>query len=125
MMRDANRVVSGPTTMQQMVEELRLFFTRNYQQIVIPAVESGLNKRFDQLSSEERRAITLGIVVGGFSHGAYLSEVWHISIPGGTGTDGTKEVSRGPGNFGGNWFAMPDSIRRYIKGYSIDSPNKL
>ena len=118
-------VLSAPTTVPAVVEGLRAFFTASYQQLIIPAVEAAQGKPFEQFSPQERQAITLGVVVGGFSDGAYLSEVWQIHIPGDTGRDGVASNVRPQGNFGSNWFAMFDPIRRYIKGVSPDLLNEV
>src|SRR5262249_60196294 len=58
----------------------------------------------------------LGLVVGGFSHDRFLSEVWEIAVPLHSERN-SAVLRRGEGDFGTNWFAMFDPIRRYIKGF--------
>lgn len=56
------------------------------------------------------------MAVGGFSHGAYLPEVWEILIPIHNSV-GSAKLWRGQGQFGSNWFALNEPIFRYVKGY--------
>ncbi len=112
---DPNQVVSGPTTVQQIAEELRHFFMSRYQQIIVPLVEQVHGKPFDQVPQEQRPA--LGLVVGGFSYGAYLSEVWMFVLPI-HATPNSTQLTRGQGDFNSNWFALFEPIHRYVKGWS-------
>lgn len=77
--RDINGVVSGQSSIAQISEALRQFFMDLYQAIVIPAVEKIHGKPFDQISQDQRPVF--GLVIGGFSAGVYLSEVWMVLIP--------------------------------------------
>jgi hypothetical protein len=112
--RDPAGVISGQTQMKDVVDAIQTFFAQNYRLVIVPAIEQEVRKPFDQIPNDKKPS--LGIVVGGFSAGAYLSEVWAISIPGPTG-NGVAELQRASGAFGSNWFAMFEPIRRYLKGY--------
>jgi hypothetical protein len=107
-------VVTAENTIADVVEGLRAFFMDRYQHELVEALEQFHGKRFAEIPAEHKPV--LGLVVGGFSHEAFLSEVWEITVP----IHETPESAvqhRGPGNFGSNWFAMFDPIRRYIKGF--------
>ena len=106
--------MSKSAKMIDIVEELRKFFLTIYQTTIIPYYEKSEGKKFDEIPERERPA--LGIVVGGFSDGEYLSEVWNIVVPAHSAAHSAQR-KRGQGDFGTNWFALFEPIRRYIKGY--------
>jgi len=59
--------------------------------------------------------VSLRLIVGGFSPNAYLSEV-------GTSKCRRTRIRQCPrgeskGDFGTNWYALADPIRRYVKGW--------
>jgi hypothetical protein len=111
---DPGGTLASQTTLSDIVEALRDFLLNAYQQDLVPLLEQAHGTTFDQLPQD---AIPiLGVVVGGFSHAAFLSEVWHIVIPT-NATPGSATQERAPGQFGSNWYAMLDPIRRYIKGF--------
>lgn len=112
---DPNAVVSGHTTIQQVAEQLRLFFMARYQQVIVPLVEQLQGKPFDQVPLEQRPG--LGLIIGGFSHAAYLSEVWMVMLPIHAAPN-SAQLLRGQGDFNSNWFALYEPIHRYIKGWS-------
>ncbi len=112
-------VLTDGKPIAEVVEALRQFFMDKYQETVAPTLEQQTGQPLDQIPLEQRSQ--LGIVVGGFSHAAYLSEVWNILIPQ-NNTPGSAVLSRSQGDSGGNWFAMFEPIFRYTKGYS---PNLL
>jgi hypothetical protein len=111
---DPNGIVRGQTGMSDVAETIRDFFMLSYVRDVVPALEAELGKKFSELAPEQ--IPVLGLVVGGFSYGAYLSEVWEIILPQHS-TQGSAVCRRGQGNFGSDWFATFDPIRRYIKGF--------
>ncbi len=113
-LQDPNQVVSKPASVPNMVEELRKFFMQEYETKVIPEIETQTGKKFSQIPNEQKPG--LGLAVGGFSAGAYLSEVWEILIPIHS-TPNTAICHRHQGDFGGTWFALNDPIFRYFKGY--------
>lgn len=96
------------------VESLRAFFMNAYTTIVGPALEAVTQKKLAELDPAQLPA--LGLVVGGFSKDAYLSEVWNIVIPS-HAAKGSAECVRGQGLFGSNWFASCEPIVRYVKGF--------
>lgn len=108
------KVVTTPSTLKQTVEELRSFFLSQYQKIVVPVVEKQQGKKFDKIPNDEKPV--LGLVVGGFSYGEYLSEVWQILIPFHDKPNSGK-LCRDRGNFGSNWFSLFAPIQRYVKGF--------
>lgn len=108
-------LLTGPNwTMSAIVEELRAFLMKSYQKDLIPAWEAATGRKWRNLRKQNRPV--LGVIVGGFSSFAYLSEVWQIELPA-NNTPGSARLLRPPGSFGTNWFAMFDPIRRYIKGF--------
>lgn len=112
--KDPEGVVSGKNSLSLVVEELRAFFSDVYSRAVVPIIEESAKKKFDEIPMEQ--IPMFGLVVGGFSEGSYLSEVWNIVIP--LHKDKESSVkSRDQGSFGTNWFATFEPIRRYIKGY--------
>ena len=112
--KDPEKKVSGDTSIGEVVEELRKFLFEQYERTVVPALETSLKKRFSDIPSH--KIPVLGVVAGGFSPGAYLSEVWWIDIPLNSAA-GSASRKRDKGEFGGNWFALFEPIRRYFKGY--------
>jgi hypothetical protein len=112
--RDPGAVLSQKNKVGEVVEALRLFLMAAYRKEVVPSLEKETGKKYKDIPPEERPA--LGLVIGGFSHGAFLSEVWHIIIPVHT-RKGSSEQLRKQGSYGTNWFAIFEPVRRYIKGF--------
>lgn len=118
-------VISESTELIRIVEQLRIFFLDVYRRSIVPAIEEETKDKFDKIPKE--KIPIFGLVVGGFSKGAYLSEVWNITIPI-NDQENSGINSRGQGSFGTDWFATFEPIRRYIKGYDprlIDEVLKL
>lgn len=111
---DPSNVVSKSSTIKDIVEELRIFFLQKYNTTLVPAIEKQTGKKFEEIPDGEKPI--LGLAVGGFSDGEYLSEVWEIVIPIHR-TPNSAKLWRGQGNFGGTWFALNEPIFRYFKGY--------
>ena len=111
---DPKGVVTKSTTVEDTVEELRKFFLQQYNNIVVPIIEHQTKKKFEQIPEETRP--TLGLAIGGFSTGAYLSEVWQILIPLNAKPKSAMRWCE-QGNFRSVWFALNDPIFRYHKGY--------
>ena len=111
---DPGGVVSGNTTMAQVVEALRDFFLQAYMAEVVPVLETQLGKPYKDIPLDQRPA--LGFVVGGYSHGEFLSEIWDAIIPVHDQPNSAR-LTRDKGNFGTNWFAMFEPIRRYLVGF--------
>ena len=107
-------MVNKRNALSTVVEEVRKFFWNRYRTHVIPILESVKQKKFKDIPENERPS--LGLIVGGFGHGEYQSEVWHIEIPTHK-RKGKAQIVRKAGNFGSNWFAMYDPIVRYLKGF--------
>ena len=117
-----SNVVTSPSSVQDVVEEIRNFFMNIYSSIVIPDIENATKKKFDEIPDVDKPI--LGFVVGGFSNGQFLSEVWQIVIPQ-NATPHSAVQSRPPGSFGCNWFASCEPITRYIKGYDPALLNEI
>jgi hypothetical protein len=119
---DPGEVLERSTSLEEVVEALRAFFLERYQAEVTPALEQFHEKPFAEIPNEQKPA--LGLVVGGFSSGEFLSEVWEIGIP--LNSDaGSATLRNGRGHFGTTWFAMFEPIRRYVKGFDLSLINEL
>jgi hypothetical protein len=113
-MNPNNVVKNHNSSVKSVVEELRTFFQQQYQKTVVPAVEKETKKKFEEILDNEKPV--LGLVVGGFSGGSYLSEVWQILIPFNNNPNSATNV-RKEGDFGANWFSLFIPICRYMKGF--------
>jgi hypothetical protein len=84
-----------------------------YVREVVPDLERSLSRPWDQIAVPDRPEI--GVVMGGFSPGVPLSEVWHIVLPDHE-TAGSARIQRARGDYGADGFAMDAPIRRYLRG---------
>lgn len=109
-------------TVQAIVESLRSFFLGIYDEQFGPQVTAQLGKPIAEVPPEQLPQF--GLVVGGFSSNAYLSEVWEISLPMHR-QPGTAVQKRQPGQFGTNWFATFEPIRRYVLGFDPQLIDRL
>ena len=94
----------------EVVERLRAFFLTVY----IRFAEQIFGTPFDQIPPEQKG--TLGLIVGGFSPHAFLSEAWEIQIPIHSQPGSARQIC-GPGSFLVAWFATYDPIERYLLGF--------
>jgi hypothetical protein len=118
-------IVLGQNTIGELVEAIRLFFLDKYNSFVLPAIEKAVQEKGKKLQEiPKKNWPELGVVIGGFSHGEYLSEVWELRIPRDEAVNSARQ-RRGQGSFGTNWFSLFDPIQRYIKGYDIHLLNAL
>lgn len=92
------------------VERLRVFFMDTY----VRYAERLFGVAFSEIPPDQKGI--LGLIVGGFSPGAFLSEAWHIQIPINQQPGSASQIC-GPGSFQVNWFATFIPIERYILGY--------
>lgn len=92
------------------VERLRLFFLAVYRRFA----EHLFGMPFDEIQPEQKG--TLGLIVGGFSPHAFLSEAWEIQIPLHADPGSARQIC-GPGSFLVAWFATFDPIERYLVGF--------
>ena len=99
------------TTMEEIVDALRSFFMDMYES----TIEEEYGMKWSNVPFEKRQ--DLGIVVGGFSDGEDLSEIWQIAIPA-HNKKGSAVKVLGQGKFGQIAFGMFDPIKRYLCGYS-------
>jgi hypothetical protein len=96
-------------TLKEIVERLRIYFFENYKAFA----ERVHSLPFDQIPNEKKGA--LGLVVGGFSPGAFQSELWEVVIPTNSAPDTAKQWAT-PGSPAFVWFASAMPITRYLKG---------
>lgn len=94
---------------REIVERLRMFFFENYRLFA----EKLYGAPFEQMPAEMKGA--LGLVVGGFSSGAFQSELWQISIPLNADPYSATQWAV-PGETTFVWFASALPITRYLKG---------
>jgi hypothetical protein len=92
------------------VESLRAFFMNVYVQFA----EKVFGVPFDQIPADQKGI--LGLIVGGFSPSAFLSEAWEIQIPFHSQAGSARQICR-PGEFLVSWFATFDPIERYLLGF--------
>lgn len=95
--------------LREIVEKLREFFLAVY----IRFAQQVFQLPFDQIPAENKGA--LGLIVGGFSPDAFLSEVWEVVVPVHDTAYSAREIYK-PGEYGSAWFATSEPIQRYIKG---------
>lgn len=111
---DPQQVVTKNATVKDVVEQLRLFFLERYRNTVVPEMKTRTGKKFKDIPDKDKPV--LGLAVGGFSAGAYLSEVWEILIPFNEGVH-SATLWCSEGQFRPVWFALNEPIFRYEKGY--------
>lgn len=100
----------GELSIRDVVERLRLFFMEVY----VRFAERLFGLPFEEIPPEKKGL--MGLIVGGFSPGAFLSEAWHIQIPIHSEAGSAIQVC-GPGSFQVAWFATFIPIERYIMGF--------
>lgn len=120
--QDPQGVVTKDASLEETVEQLRQFFFEEYNRVVVPGIEQKNQKKFAEIP--EANKPILGLAVGGFSSGKYLSEVWQILIPQNTSTKSAMRWCE-EGNFRSVWFALNDPIFRYHKGYDRNLLNEV
>jgi len=95
------------------VEALRTFMHTAYHATIVPAIQAAGRDFNTELQAGT--VPVLGIVVGGFSTGQWLSEVWHIIIPyHATPNSAQHRLTRA--QIGVAWYSMYEPIVRYING---------
>jgi len=119
---DPQQVVTKDATVKGIVEQLRLFFLKRYKNTVVPEMETWTGKKFKDIPDKDKPV--LGLAVGGFSAGAYLSEVWEIRIPFHEGVHSATLWCK-EGQFRPVWFALNEPIFRYEKGYDRNLVGEL
>ncbi len=120
--RDPGNVVTRDASMPEVVEQLRNFFHQQYLSMVVPELEKRSKKKFADIPEGDRPL--LGMAVGGFSSGAYLSEVWNIAIPNHQAPN-SAVLMTGQGDYRPSWYALCDPIVRYHMGYDSATLNDL
>jgi len=116
-----HKMLAKNNHLKDVVEAFRKFFMDSYRDTIVKSIElDGI--KFEEILAEQRP--TLGLIIGGFSNGAYLPEVWQLEIPHHSEPN-SGILLRSQGNFGTNWFAMCEPIRRYIKGFEPTLLNEI
>ena len=95
------------------VELLRDFLMKAYIAEIVPQLEKEKGIDFEEIPEGDRPGF--GVLIGGFSWGEPLSEVWNIVIPNHSEKD-TSQLVNGRGKFAADWFATVDPIERYFWG---------
>lgn len=120
--KNPNNILGSARKMADIVEGIRAFFWDLYKKMVIPDVAKAKGVEFDEVPDAEKPL--LGLVIGGFLPGDYLSEVWQILLPKSSKTNSAKQESK-QGSFSSNWFSLFEPIRRYSKGIDQRLFNEL
>jgi hypothetical protein len=115
--KDPDGAMARSCPLDEVVESLRKFFYEPYATIIIPAVEQLQGMPFDQVPPANRPA--LGLLVGGYSDGEFLPELWQIAIPEAKVVGSAQQLQK-RGTVGLTWHAVSRPIHRYIKGF--DAP---
>ncbi len=115
-------VLTVENELADVVEQLRLFLNEKYQAIIVPAIQAA-GRDFEQ-ELQAGTVPAVGVVVGGYSSGQYLPEVWQIVIPYHTNPNSSlQRFARG--NTGVSWYSMYEPIVRYINGYDANLVEEL
>ncbi len=114
--KDIDESMSGSRTLQQITESLRKFIYGEYSAVIIPAVEALHQLPFAQVPVAKRPS--MGLLVGGYSSGEFLPELWKISIPE-ADTENSSQVLQARGTSGLTWHAVSAPINRYITGIDL------
>jgi hypothetical protein len=104
-----NAAILPTLALHEIVERLRVFFLGQYRTFFEEIHETP----FDEIPDNKKG--NLGLVVGGFSPGAFQSEIWEVVIPRHMETNSARLVCA-PGVSTFAWFASSVPINRYIKG---------
>jgi hypothetical protein len=120
--KDPNGVMERECSLSEITEALRVFFQDSYRRTVGSALERLKGKPFDSIPLLEKPL--LGLIVGGFSSGAFLSEVWELLIPNHALPNEAHRIY-GPGEFGVSWHATSTPIQRYLKGIDFTMMDEL
>ena len=115
--KDPGGTISRECSVGQIAEALRLFFLDAYLANDGVWLEERFKKPFDDIPLEDKPL--LGLVVGGYSSGSYLSELWEVLVPNHSSENSGVCLST-PGLFGLRWFATSKPIQRYLNGIDYD-----
>lgn len=120
--RDVDGCMTNHHTLAEITESLRKFIYASYSSIIIPAVEAAEKVPFDQVPVAKRPS--LGLLVGGYSDGEFLPELWKIPIPE-AAQENSAQLLQARGTSGLTWHAVSGPINRYIKGFDLALLNEL
>jgi|GEM_PF-1222043 len=102
--------------LEKIANEIWTFFNDKYRESFASALEEKHQKGFDEIPTNDRPGI--GFMIGGYSPGEYLSELWEVNVHSQTSEEGVH-VLRSPGTFGSNWRGEIEGVRRLHKGFSF------
>ncbi len=115
-------VLTTENELAAVVEAIRFFLADKYHATIVPAIQAA-GRDFNQ-ELQAGTVPVLGVVIGGYSAGQYLPELWHIIIPYHANPNSAQQrFTRG--NIGVTWYSMYEPIVRYINGYDTDLLNEL
>jgi len=109
-------------TLERIAQELWAFFYTRYKDSFGEALEQEHEKPFDEIEASKKPQ--LGLMVGGFSPGAYLSELWDVYVHQNSVEEGVV-CTRPEGTFGSSWRGQIEGIRRFHKGFSFNDLDKV
>lgn len=111
--KNPNDVITKQCSIEEVVIEMHEFFKKVHNEFVIQPIEKVTGRKYQEMPMQLKVTFALGFVIGGYSDGENLSEVWCLVIP-----ESDKPIpKRKKGIFGTDWFASNNPIYRYIKGY--------
>jgi hypothetical protein len=107
-------VLTSENDLSIVVESLRNFMHTAYHANVVPAIQAA-GRDFNQ-DLQAGNVPVLGMVIGGFSSGQYLPELWNVVVPYHAQANSAQHrLTRG--QIGVTWYSMYEPIMRYIHGY--------
>jgi hypothetical protein len=117
-----NGVLTAENDLASVVEAIRLFLHQKYLATIVPAIQAA-GQDFDE-ALQNGTASALGIVIGGYSTGEFLPELWHMLIPYNRDPNSAQQRFE-RGRLGTSWYSMFEPIVRYINGLDQQILNEL
>ncbi|NQU63129.1 MAG: hypothetical protein HQ517_02435 [SAR324 cluster bacterium] len=115
-LNDSDKDSFKEKSLEDISEALWRFFNGKYEEFITPEIRKHENQ--DTPDDQLPRPV-LGLMVGGYSPGEYLSEVWDVFPNQSKKEVAIKQVRR-PGNFGAQWGGQNDGIVRFHKGFDTN-----
>lgn len=118
------KVDTNPVTwnLEQLSRNLWEFFRKKYRDIFSEPILQQTGKNLEELNTDDLPQ--LGFMVGGFSTGQDLPEIWEIIVSESSQEKGVIQL-REPGNFGSNWRGQIEGVRRFHKGFSFPELDRI
>jgi hypothetical protein len=105
-----NRDTIAGQPVETVARELWQFLATAYRQEFVA-------RGVDILSKPIEQRPPLGILLGGFGPGEYLSEIWELSVQADSDQTGVV-LKRARGTFGAVWKGTTEGVTRFHKGFS-------